>query len=284
MKRVVRWAARLFLLVLLALGLVMGLLAGCQDKLIFPAASSQGQPYAQHRPLAGDVQFTVISAAGDEVVGLFIPAKRPTSTPAPTLLMFYGNGQWLADAAFIGRAFAARGMNVAVMEYPGYGLSTGRASEAAIYAAADAFYKHVADLADVEAASIVPVGWSLGAAAAMYIAHRQNTPGVVLLTPFTSLPDMADRLIPLLPVRWLVKYDFDNTSRIAEYPGRVFIGYADRDRLIPSRMPLALAESAGDRATVYAVEGADHNTLFHTGGTALPAAIAAFVRQTTDAR
>src|SRR5207244_5323887 len=68
------------------------------------------------------------------------PRASPTSPTSAGLLWFYGNGETVAAIWPIVREFQPPGTAVLVLDYPGYGGSGGRATEGALYAAADAAY------------------------------------------------------------------------------------------------------------------------------------------------
>ena len=83
------------------------------------------------------------------------------------------------------------GSNVLVPEYLGYGLSEGKACEAACYDTADAVWRHVIRRKDVDKTKIVVSGASLGGAVAIDLAARVPVAGLITLVTFTSIPDVA---------------------------------------------------------------------------------------------
>jgi len=68
---------------------------------------------------------------------------------------------------------------------------------------------------------------SLGCAVATYLTARTDTAGLVLETPFTTLPDMASKLYPWLPARFLVRTQFNNMKRIVDVNVPVLITTAE---------------------------------------------------------
>src|SRR5437773_442309 len=115
---------------------------------------------------------------------------RPPPT-SPALLWFYGNGETVAAIWPIVREFQPPGTALLVVDYPGYGGSGGRATEAALYAAAEAGYALLATRPGVDPHRIFVYGRSLGSAVAIYTAAHRPVAGLILESPFTSAAAMA---------------------------------------------------------------------------------------------
>src|SRR5207253_15558 len=106
-----------------------------------------------------------------------VPRPSPSS---PALLWFYGNGENIASIWPIVHEFQPPGAALLVVDYPGYGGSGGRATEASIYEAADAAYAAVARRPEVDRARIYVYGRSLGSAVASHVAAGHDVAGLVL--------------------------------------------------------------------------------------------------------
>jgi fermentation-respiration switch protein FrsA (DUF1100 family) len=254
-----------------------------QDKLIFPGASSQGQKYAivlpspayeliELRTGDGDKTFAVFCAATDEM-----RRPRPDAALRPTLIYFYGNGDHLAHAVGAAQFFRAMGVNVLAVEYVGYGMASGRPSERAMYAVADAAYEHLLARGDVNKDKIVPTGSSLGCAAAIELAARRPCAAIVCFSPFTSLPAMARDVAPWLPTRLLLSYEFDNLAKIGKFDGPVFLSHGRADTVVPYHMSERLLKVIRGPVTFVPLEGAGHNDLFEVGADDLRDRLRAFL-------
>jgi pimeloyl-ACP methyl ester carboxylesterase len=90
------------------------------------------------------------------------------------LLYFYGNGMSLETSSYEFARFRQLGFNVLIAEYPGYGMSSGQASESGCYEAANAAYHYLKAILHVHPAQIIVDGWSLGAAVAIDLASRKQ--------------------------------------------------------------------------------------------------------------
>lgn len=278
-----RWAWRVARVPLfLYLGVVLVFFA-LQTRLIFPGRTSQGQPWAVVRPEPDTELVTLRTAGGDRVIALFGPALSPEGRPLadaaarPTLLYFYGNGSCLRHALDEFDLFRRLGVNVLIPEYAGYGMSGGRAGEAGCVATADAAYDHLRARLDVDPARIIVVGWSLGAAVAVDLAARRPVAGLVTLSAFTSMGDMARALYPWLPARLLLRHLFESERKIARITAPTLLIHGRRDGIIPFAMSDRLAAAAGGSITRLAIDDGDHNDLFAVGGDRILEALRLFL-------
>src|SRR2546422_5000072 len=145
---------------------------------------------------------SLVSGDGTRLAGWYLApraadALHHPAPPSPALLWFYGNGENIAGIWPILRDFQPPGTALLVVDYPGYGGSEGRASEAGLYAAAEAAYAALAGRAGVDARRIHVYGRSLGTAVASYTAARHPLPGLILESPVTSAAAMARPPYPL---------------------------------------------------------------------------------------
>ncbi|MGD0388976.1 MAG: alpha/beta hydrolase [Tepidisphaeraceae bacterium] len=206
--------------VLVYLGVALVIFA-IQDSLIFPGASTQGQRDAILTQGHGYELLSLHTAGGTPIAALFGKALQSDGQPLadvrhrPTVIFFYGNGSCMAHSTDVFNHVRRLGVNIIIPEFEGYGMSAGKPSEKGCYAAADTAYDYVLSRGDIDAKKIVPVGWSLGAAAAMDLASRRPVAGLVTISAFTSLRDMAHQTIPWLPTSLLLKYRFDNVGKLA---------------------------------------------------------------------
>jgi fermentation-respiration switch protein FrsA (DUF1100 family) len=155
--------------------------------------------------------------------------------PAQGAVLFcHGNGGNLSHRGWALRPWLTD-MRQAVLlfDYPGFGKSGGRASEAGCYAAADAAYDYLVEGQKVPARRILVCGGSLGGGIATDLAVRRPHRALVLVSTFTSFPDMAQKVYPWLPGRYLVHNRFDNLTKMAACRGPVFIAHDTADGLVP---------------------------------------------------
>lgn len=148
--------------------------------------------------------------------------------------------------------------SVYLFNYRGYGLSHGSPSEAALCTDALAIY----DWLSARHASISAYGRSLGSGVSVYLAAHRPLEKLLLLTPYDSVAEVARRLYPIFPVRWLIRDRFDSAALASRIEVPVMIASAEFDREIPLANTLAL-RARFKRAPVKYVEiaGAAHNDI-----------------------
>ena len=226
-------------LVYIGVGLVVaywGLLFLAQRAMLFPAPSLAEAPappaYAQQVWLAG--------SAGP-VAAWFLPPIPATSTPSPLLIFTHGNAE-LID--FWPEAFEEPrtwGVAVLLLEYPGYGRSAGRPSEASITHAALAAYDWARANRAVDSRRIVAYGRSLGGGAACRLAAQRPLAAIILESTFTSVRAFAGRFgAP----GFLVRDPFDNLAFVREYQGPILLLHGSHDEVIPTQHSRILAAAA----------------------------------------
>jgi pimeloyl-ACP methyl ester carboxylesterase len=151
---------------------------------------------------------------------------HPGKTDA--IIYFGGNGESMAQSApYLARQFP--NFTCYLMDYRGYGASTGEPEEKSIYADALALYDTVAP----HHRYINVGGRSLGTGVATYVAAQRDVRRVVLITPYESIKAVAQDLYPLFPVSLLLKDTYDSLSRVPRIKAQTLIIMAEKDRVIP---------------------------------------------------
>jgi fermentation-respiration switch protein FrsA (DUF1100 family) len=163
------------------------------------------------------------------------------------------------------RAFQPPGTAVLVVDYPGYGGSAGRATEAGLYGAADAAYAALVARPDVDRARVYVYGRSLGSAAATWVAAHHPVAGLILESPFTSAAAMARQLYALLP-RFILRLSLDNLGRMRQIHCPLLVFHGDADRLVPTAMGKDVAAAASGPVELVLIHGAGHNDTYDVGG------------------
>lgn len=172
-------------------------------------------------------------------------AYRAGTGDRPTVVFFHGNGDSWDGASAATAAFARGGHGVLLPEYRGYGGNPGTPSEAGLYADGRAALAFLAQRGVVDE-SVVLIGNSLGSGVATQLATEMRPRALVLVSGFTSLPDVAAAKVPWLPVRLLVRDRFDNLAKIGGVAAPVLLLHGARDGVIPFAHGGPLADAAPD--------------------------------------
>ena len=245
-----RWLCLLALLIGAAFALQCVAYQWHQDRHLFEGTWSQGLPsrFVPPSPEYELIHFT--SSNNDPLVALFGHAldtdghPRADAASRPTIIFFVGKGSNVIDFTREFAGWRRLGFNVMIPEYPGYGMSGGRASERAFYAAAYAAYDTLCQRHDVDSAKIVAAGWSLGAAVATDLAAHRPVQGLAALSVFTSWKAFWEHDW-WLPARLFLQADFDNQSKFASLHCPVFIAHGLHDEAIPFAHAQRLASIRG---------------------------------------
>src|SRR5262245_19468113 len=181
-------------------------------------------------------------------------------TPAQGAVLFsHGNGD---NVSHWGDRFLLwqkeLGMAVLGYDFPGFGRSGGSPTEQGCYASAQAAHDWLTGEKGVAAGDVVLMGQSLGCAMSVELAARHDCRAVVLMSPFTSFPDVAQATLPFVPARWLATNQMDNLAKIPRVRGPVFIAHSTDDHVVPFRHGERLFAAAAGRKQFFRSEGIRH--------------------------
>ena len=263
------WLKRMLILaIILYLGLNLFLWA-FQRFLVFPGTIRQNHWSTRLQIPTDCKRLDLTTADGTPIVGMFYPALGSTTKPTrnyPTILAFYGNAQCIAFAQYEIDLYRRCGANVLIVDYPGFGQSQGKASEVGLYQAADALWQYASQSPDLDPHRLVAAGWSLGGAAAIDLASRKPLAGLITLSSFTSLPEMAHRQFPIIPTSLLLRYQMASLAKIPSVHCPTLIIHGQADNLIPVEMSQRLYAASGATTRQFLeIAGAQHNDIFATG-------------------
>lgn len=256
------------LLALAAIGVVIVTARALSGRFVFAGQRTRA------RAIPAD--FRVLTAAARDGVTV-----HALDLPAPpggrTIVHFHNNRDTAADAADLARALHRQGFGVVLVEYRGYGISRGaEPSEEGLYADAEAVLDRLA-ARGVGPDRVVLWGTSLGTGVAAEMARRGRGAALVLITPYTSIPDVVADAVPLLPASLLVPHRFDTLGKSAAIRVPTLVIHGDADEIVPFWMGHRLAAAIGG-ARLLRVAGGRHGDLFVRERDRLLAAIEAISR------
>ncbi|MFN2365427.1 MAG: alpha/beta hydrolase [Desulfurivibrionaceae bacterium] len=252
---------------LLVILIIAGLVVTGQHRLIYYPRSYVGKPPLPER---GEV-LGYNTGQGRQAAFYLPPAGDPGQVPGRLWLMFGGNASLALDWLGLIKDFPDPEAAFLLVDYPGYGRSEGRPGPAAILESAEtallALAAHLgAPPADLERRLLL-AGHSLGAAVALLFAEKHRVGRIVLISPFTSLKDMAARLVAPFLARTIFA-DYDNRSRLRKIinrqpPPPITIIHGAGDQIVPVEMGRELA-GISPQINYLEVENGDHNYIIIT--------------------
>lgn len=229
-----------------------------QERLIFyPQRLDQDSARVLQRayPSAEPVELEVDS--GVKLRGWLVRGQARVSNPL--IVYFGGNGEevsWLVTEAARLHPWA-----LLLVNYRGYGLSDGRPSENALYKDAVALYDWVSARPDIDARRIVVVGRSLGTGVATYLASHRPVSGVVLVSPYDTLVEVARGVYPYLLVDHFMRYRFDSAARAKLIHAPLLALVADQDTIVRPERSQSLVRAWGGPAHLELLVGVGHNDI-----------------------
>jgi|SRR5208337_2436480 len=151
-----------------------------QTWLLFPTVLT-GAPRVRLPP--STQRLEVRTPEGERLAGVRIPSEGATPEGGPTLLGFGGNA-WNAEAMALTLHALFPHRDVVAFHYRGYPPCSGRPSAQTLFSDSLIIFDHLVRSSVGE--SILPVGFSIGAAVAAYLAKHRPVAGLILVTPFDS--------------------------------------------------------------------------------------------------
>lgn len=197
------------------------------------------------------IQFTTTVPAG--------AAPGAVTNPKGVVLYFHGNRDNIGWYEKFAANFTKNGYEVWMMDYPGYGKSTGPVTEQRIYDYAGQLYKLAR--ARFSPDSITIYGKSLGTGVAAWLASRKNCKQLVLETPYYSMTSLAGYYFPIYPVGRMIHCKMPTYLYLQKIIVPVTILHGSSDWIIPHRNARRLSQflKPGDDFTT--IPGGSHNDL-----------------------
>jgi fermentation-respiration switch protein FrsA (DUF1100 family) len=182
----------------------------------------------------------LVATDGVALHGWFVPSVQPRGT----VLFLHGNAGNISHRLDSLLMFHRLGYSTLIIDYRGYGNSGGKPSEQGTYQDAEAAWRHLTETRKIPSDTIALFGESLGGAVAAWLATRHRPGALVIASGFTSVPDLAAKFYPFLPVRWLSRFDYDTRSYLRAVEAPVFIAHSPEDEIIPYQHGRALYDAA----------------------------------------
>jgi fermentation-respiration switch protein FrsA (DUF1100 family) len=203
------------------------------------------------------VEIQWIETADFKIESWYLPPQAGASSPPYPLIIFaHGNAELIDYALPEMEPYTRLGFGVLLVEYPGYGRSTGSPSQKSITRAMIAAYDQVIQRPDIDKTRIILFGRSLGGGAVCQLAASRNSAALILVSTFTGVTSFTSSY--LIPA-FVVRDPFDNLSIVHSYDRPILFFHGTYDDIIPYTHGVKLAEAA-QKGTLITYE-CGHNDL-----------------------
>jgi pimeloyl-ACP methyl ester carboxylesterase len=253
----VKLGVRVLIWILVAFVAICGLMYLAQGKLIYPGAGYRVTP-EQADAEARAVGLKIWTPeAGGEPTGFILPDFLDPA-PRGTIVLLHGNGEVAWQHASDAQKLKRAGFRTLLYEYPGYGGRSGSPSERVIVPDLRAAIR------SLDRQGLGPIylwGQSLGSGVAAAACADETLPvrGLLLITPFDSLPNVGAAFYPFLPVHWLMTDRYDSLANLAHFAHPICLARSDQDEVIPPRLSMNLYAHLPEPKKEIVFVGAHHN-------------------------
>ena len=189
--------------------------------------------------------------------GWFIPHQQSERV----LLFFHGNAGNISHRRESIEIFHRLGLNILIIDYRGYGHSTGKPSEQGLYQDAIAAWQYLTNEKSIAPQQIIIFGRSLGGAVAARLAADVKARGLILESTLSSARDFAKQTFKLLSRLVVLRYQFDTENYVAQVSSPVLVMHSPDDEIMPFNMGEKVFNSANQPKLFIRLRG-DHNSGF----------------------
>lgn len=202
-----------------------------------------------------DVRITTADRV--ELHGWYVAAPAG----APAVILCHGNAGNIAQRLDWLEMFCGMGFAMLLFDYRGFGRSSGTLTERGTYLDAQAAWDYLTNTKEFSARSVVIVGESLGGPIAAHLAKDVAPGALILLSTFTSVPNLARTLYWYLPVRLLARFRYPTAEYVARVHVPTLVIHSRDDEMIPFLHGEELRRRASGPAQLLEIFG-DHNAAF----------------------
>ncbi|ANB03536.1 alpha/beta hydrolase [Ectothiorhodospira sp. BSL-9] len=273
-----------------AYGAFVGMLYLTQGQMVFlPMSAHSASPSDAGLPYE---EVWLDTEDGERLHAWFIPARegaegqagaQSNECRAPVLLFLHGNAGNISHRLESLDIFHRIGLSVLILDYRGYGKSSGSPTEEGTYRDALAGWHHLVEERDYAPEEVVIFGRSLGAAVAAYTGAQVQPGALILESAFTSAPDLGAELYPWVPVRTLLRFEYDTRRALEQVESPILLAHSRDDEIVPHSHLERLKQAAGQAREVSVLEmRGGHNDGFMRSGEDYVRGLGGFLEKSFD--
>lgn len=183
----------------------------------------------------------------------------PKGKSKGVVLYLKGNSKSIKGWGKFAVDFTRLGYNVLMVDYRGFGKSTGKRSQKAIKRDLQEVYNKIKELTTED--RIIIYGRSLGSGFAAKLASINSPRMLVLDAPYYSLTKVTSRYMPFMPLSVLLKYPLPTYKWLKYVQCPIHIIHGTNDKLIPFKTSVKLSKVNPELTTLHSVIGGGHKNL-----------------------
>lgn len=200
-------------------------------------------------------EYNIETRDGAIINGLRFLAKEPKG------VVFYlkGNSKSIKGWGKFAVDFTRHNYDVIMVDYRGFGKSTGRRTQKAVKRDMQVIYNKIKE--KVPEKYIILYGRSLGSGFATKLASMNHPRMLILDAPYYSLSKLAKKYIPFMPLSLLIKFPMPTYKWLKYVKCPIHIVHGTDDQLIPYKSSVRLSKINPELTTLYSIIGGGHKDL-----------------------
>ncbi|TAL43055.1 MAG: alpha/beta fold hydrolase [Chitinophagaceae bacterium] len=179
--------------------------------------------------------------------------------PEGLILYFHGNTRSIKGWARYAKDFYRYNYDVVLVDYRGFGKSTGKRSEKEMLTDMQVVYNKLIEQYPED--QLIVYGRSMGSGFATKLASDNNPRYLILDAPYYNFKKVVERFLPILPVRLVLRFQLRTDKWITNVKCHTYIIHGTKDWLIPIKHSEALQKKNPRMITLIRIQGGGHNNL-----------------------
>ena len=201
---------------------------------------------------------------------------KESDTAGLWIIVFHGNAGGACDRTYFYDLLSGLDANLVLFEYPGYGGGHHKPGETIIREQALTLVRQIKDSRNGHL-PVYLLGESLGTGVATWVSTQTEISGLILISAYTAISDVAAHHYPWLPVRYLLKHKFPAAAWAAQTSSSAILFHGREDDIIPIKFAREQVMHFKAGARLIEIEHCGHNDIVDRGGSVLRDEITSFV-------
>ncbi len=199
----------------------------------------------------------ILNINQQQLQGWFVKVSDPDKSP---IVIYYGGN---AEDISVNLSYLdnPRDSSLLLMNYRGFGNSTGLPTQKELFSDALAIYDYVISKININPNKIYLMGRSIGSSIAAYVASQRHTGGLILVTPFDSITSFVPKFLRFFPINGYLQRYFNTSKYLEHVEGKFLVIAAGVDEVIPRRCLENLLTKFQDQILFSEIKEADHQNI-----------------------